>query len=516
MTTGYIEAVNYSGRGNNGGFTYQLTVPAAVQVGDVLIAVIADNNGTPAVTTAGWTSIPGSPAGDVAAYYKIAVASDIGATVSFTGDIYQGYFSCGLVAYRSPSASPIDVFSKLSGRSVPSVATSSADDLLVYVWFADYGTITTPAGLTSRYSSAGMAVADVVQVAVGASAVETATGPGNWLSGFAVALRMSSAPATPTITSPGNSAYIDTSTTGLPVTAQYNSTDGAVQNAYAARVKVAGASSYSYLNVATDALQSTIVWNPNSTAPGGSWSFTFPAAAVADGYSYNLSCASQEAQSNLQGPFAADITVNAQLDPALTVTYPAGTVDGASPALSYTVTPAPGASITGGRWLIYPTAVSSPPGFTINIGTGTIPAGAVSDVTWTGNPLTVAAQSGVTLTPGGYTAYAAVQETGAEWSSTVPSAFTVAFDPPAQPSLTAVASTDPTTGAPTVTVTVTGHDNVVSAADASFEGSLGTWTAGANTSIALSSAEALDGTESLLLTATAVGNLSAQSGLYQI
>ena len=58
--------------------------------------------------------------------------------------------------------------------------------------------------------------------------------------------------------------------------------------------------------------------------------------------------------------------------------------------------------------------------------------------------------------------------------------------------------------------------NVISYEDATFSSGLGTWTAGANTSIALSSAEALDGTESLLLTATAVGNLSAQSGLYQI
>ena len=59
-------------------------------------------------------------------------------------------------------------------------------------------------------------------------------------------------------------------------------------------------------------------------------------------------------------------------------------------------------------------------GFTIDIATATIPAGVVSNVTFTGNPRTVAMQSGVSLSNSvTYVAYAAVTETGGEWSSTV-------------------------------------------------------------------------------------------------
>lgn len=71
-------------------------------------------------------------------------------------------------------------------------------------------------------------------------------------------------------------------------------------------------------------------------------------------------------------------------------------------------------------------------------------------------------------------------------------------------------------GAPTVTVTVAGHDNLLSAADASAEGSVGSWTAGAGTTVSVSTVAALNGGDSLQLQATTAGTLTAATTTYPI
>ncbi len=323
--------------------------------------------------------------------------------------------------------------------------------------------------------------------------------------GFSVA----SAPNAPTLTAPANGAYLDYTLSGNnQFSGIANSTDSANINARAFRVKASGAGSYSYLNVSTNALQSTIVWNSVNIAPGASGTFTVP--GLSNGVTDNWSMADQESLANLQGSFASDFSVNFQLAPNLSINGPVGSETTTNaPSLAYTPTPASGASVTGGRWLIYPLAVTQASGFSIDIGAGTIPAGAVSDVSWTGNPLTVAIQSGVTLTNGaGYVAYAAVTETGNEWSSTISSSFTISLDQPATPSITVVPSIDTATSPPLVTITVQGHDNILSADDASSEGGLGTLTAGANTTIAQSNAQHVDGSYSVSMTSTAAGAMS--------
>ena len=64
---------------------------------------------------------------------------------------------------------------------------------------------------------------------------------------------------------------------------------------------------------------------------------------------------------------------------------------------------------------------------------------------------------------------------------------------------------------PMVPVQVRAVVNLLSALDASFEGTLGTWTAGANTAAASSTAQAEDGAHSMALTASALGNVSAST-----
>ncbi len=310
--------------------------------------------------------------------------------------------------------------------------TATADDTLTSL-------SATPTQVQAVSQPVAMYV-DWMAVAKGSSADRALYGDGTLFA---------TAPYSPTLTTPSNASYID-ATSGVTFAGTYNSTDGANANARALRMKIAGASAYSYWNQSTAAWQSTIVWNPVTIAPGASGSFGPITGGLSNGTTINWSMADQESSGNLQGAFASDFTVNLQVAPNLTVSAPTGTVTTTdSPSLDYTPAPPSGATITGGRWLVYTAAQ------TIDIGAGTIPAGAVSDVSWTGNPLTVALQAGVALTSGAtYYAYAAVEESGSEWSSTISTTFTISLTPPATPTITATAGT--VHGVPTAVLQVQG------------------------------------------------------------
>lgn len=320
-------------------------------------------------------------------------------------------------------------------------------------------------------------------------------------------------PLAPTLQTPANGLYED-ATIGLSFAAQYNSTDSANANARAMRLKLATSSTYNYYSTAAGAFQSTIVWNTVNIAPGASSQFG-PIDTLTDQGATNWSMADQESLANLQGPFATDFTVNLQQAPSLTINFPVGTEAGSnSPPLEYTATPASGASITGGQFLVYPVAVTQAAGFAIAI-PGTIPTGYVSNVTWSGNPQTVEMQSGVVLTQGQtYVCYAAVQETGPEWGPTVSSTFTINLDQPAVP-VVAVSQVKTPAGSSVASIVVTGQDNLLSAADASFESSIGTWF-GVNADLAQGQTGVKDGAYSLAIQGIATGAASAQSSGYAV
>jgi hypothetical protein len=280
------------------------------------------------------------------------------------------------------------------------------------------------------------------------------------------------------------------------------------------RLKLASATAYSYYSTSAGAFQSTIVWNAVNIAPGASAQFG-PVDSLTNQGATNWSMADQESLANMQGPFATDFTVNLQLAPQLTINFPTGTEAGTnSPTLEYVATPANGASVIGGQFLVYPIATTQASGFAITI-PGTIPSGAVSNVTFSGNPQTVEMQSGVVLTQGQtYVCYAAVQETGPEWSPTVSSTFTINLDQPAAPSV-AVSQVKTPAGSSTASIVVTGNDNLLSATDASFESSIGTWFA-VNADLAQGQTGVTDGAYSLAIQGIATGAASAQSTGYDV
>lgn len=533
-----ISRLVYSGYGAPGSpFAYYATVSGSspdqylpvdlgyslggpLKAGDLFL-VVTFSEPTSYGTPPGWTLVASELKFGTALWSHNLTSAEAASppTVNFPTSV--GAFA--YMAYRGSAG-----FAQLSDVEIASSATSAATNLAAVTptsgsWQAFFGalggstydggalaynpTITPAPATTGTYS---------MMAAYGGFAAWFADTDGPITSGTAYTLNNSnngygyavysflvsegSPPNAPTLTTPANGAYIDATVSGNnQFTGTYNSTDGANANARALRIKSSGATSYSYLNVSSNTLQSTIVWNTVNIAPGGSGTFTVP--GLVNGVTDNWSMADQESLANLQGPFASDFSVNFQVAPNLVINEPSGSiVTSSAPSLQYVPTPAQGASVIGGQWLVYPQSVTTQTGFSIDIATGTIPAGYVSNVTWTGNPLTVALQSGVALDNGTtYVAYAAIIETGNEYSSTISSAFTIALDSPATPGGAVYSNPGGAPVPPNNEIQIQGHDNLLSAVDASFETGLGVWGNGTNCTVSQSSAKALDGSHSLLM-----------------
>jgi hypothetical protein len=308
------------------------------------------------------------------------------------------------------------------------------------------------------------------------------------------------APAAPTLSAPANASYLDATASIIFGPNTYNSTDGTAQSAYAFRIKVSGGS-YQYWNAGTNSLQSTIVWNADSVAAGGTWSVTLPAGLLSDGNVYNWSMASQESGADLQGAFASDFTFTAQAPPAVSVTYPSGTTYGTTePAVVWNNTIPSGATQTTYQVIVEEGGFSTSPGSGIQV--------------WASGVVSSSSTSAAIATPLGsnvsYRVFVQIAESGGQTSAWGYSTFILQVDSPAAPVLTALPGFDPTTGSPLVTLTLLGQDNQLTLNQASLESNVTTgWSAGPNTTIATSSTWAQDGSYSLALTATAAGAVSA-------
>ena len=312
------------------------------------------------------------------------------------------------------------------------------------------------------------------------------------------------APLVPSLQSPPNASYQDVSS-GQPLSGIYNAALGDSMGAYACRIKTS-AGTYSYYNAGTNALQSTIVWNADSVAPGASFGPTLPNTAISDGFTYNWSMACQDATYGGQGPFATDYTFTAQAVPTVTVTAPTGTVSTTTqPTVTWTA--------------IFP-GLAQPVTYNVIVESGTYGAEPGSGTqAWTSGVVTSSlnsAQIGVPLLSGTtYRAFVQVGETGGQVSAWGHSTFTLSVDTPATPVVTAAPSTDPDSGYPVIVIEVQGLDNYLSAVDASFETGVGT-AVPANCTIAESTAEALDGTHSLAMTAVNNGAMTVTLGPYPV
>ena len=307
-------------------------------------------------------------------------------------------------------------------------------------------------------------------------------------------------PAAPTLTAPANASTADVAP-GVTFSATYNPTDGGTQTGYAFRIKTSSGS-YNYWNAGTSALQSTIVWNPVSTAPGASWSLALPAGVLADGNVYNWSFASEEAGAGQQGPFATDFTLTGQAAPTISVSAPSGTVTEAYPVVSWAESFPSGASQIAYQVIIESGAFGLTPGSGTSVWNSSVVSSTAASI---GEPVPL--QSGVT-----YRVFVQVTETNNVASAWAYSTFTASFVPPATPTFTAVAGNDPVTGAPMATLTIQANDNELTANQASLEtGAVTGWTGDSNTTLAASTTWAADGAYSLSMTAVTAGNVNANT-----
>ena len=311
------------------------------------------------------------------------------------------------------------------------------------------------------------------------------------------------APNAPTNLSPVNAAYVDVSG-GINLSAQYNSTDTYPQSFYSLRLKLSGGT-YGYWN-GTDFSSTAQVWNAITTLPGGTFTVPIPngvavpGGTLSNGNNYNFSFASEESSSSLRGSFAADFAFTAQATPVATITSPVATVRGTTvPVIAWTDTLPGTATQTAYRIVVE------------SGGYGTIPgSGAVA---WDSGVVASALTSitcGATLSIGTtYRFFVQITESGGQTSVWTYTTEAVLANAPAVPTVTVVDGVG-TNGLPCAIITVQANDNQLTAAESSLETGVTTgWTAGANTTLGISSAWFVDGAHSLTLTAMASGAVGA-------
>ncbi len=184
----------------------KITVPAAVQSGDVMLLFASSNNGTaPTVDPAGWTLVgertSGAPDIRTRLYEKVATGSDAGTQLSLT---YAAVNKVDLViaAYSGVDpTTPIASFASAgettarAGHTTPGANVGSAGSWVLSYW-ADKSSATTtwtvPAGQTQRSLSVGTSSGRVTSLLTDTNAV-VPTGP---VAGLTATADSSSAKAT--------------------------------------------------------------------------------------------------------------------------------------------------------------------------------------------------------------------------------------------------------------------------------------------------------------------------------
>ena len=372
-------------------------------------------------------------------------------------------------------------------------------------WWNGSAFVTTETFVSSAAGSATIGAANWV---AGISytwtvATQDAGGTGPYASGFTLVSQ--SPPPPPTLSSPANASYVDLVSSPPNFAWSYNGSAASGQTGWAFRRKVSGASAYVYWSAASQAWQSSIVWNT-----GVIQTYAFPGAAWTDGVTYNWSVASQD--SGGQGNFAADFTIVAQAPPTVRVTSPSGDIHTANPVVVWAATFPTGASQTAYQVRTFTAAQVAAAGFSPLTATPADDSGIVTSTAATSYQVATALQPGVS-----YWAYVNLTETGGETNAFNAAApFTVSLDSPPIPTITGITQgADPTTGLPRLQIAVTAPFNLLTAVDSSFETGIGTFV-GSNATLAQSSAHAQDGTYSLALTAASAANMSAQSGSYAV
>ena len=242
----------------------------------------------------------------------------------------------------TPNGSYAYVTNESSGTVSVIDTSTNAVTATVTVGTDPWGVAITPNGSYAYVCNEGSASVSVIDTSTNAvtATVTVGTAP------YGVAIQQALTPLAPTLVAPANSTYEDLST---PPTFEwdYNNTDGSTEAGFQLRIKVSGASSYSYLNTSTAALQSTAVTNASTAL-----NETLPSGIVANGNTYNWSAASYSSY-GLLGPFASDFTLVGQAPPTVGMTGPTGTITNDTTSVTWAPVFPSGASQTAYQIWVY-------------------------------------------------------------------------------------------------------------------------------------------------------------------
>jgi hypothetical protein len=325
---------------------------------------------------------------------------------------------------------------------------------------------------------------------------------------------VTTAPASPTLTYPIANSYVDPQNTAIPYTGIYNAVPGSGNlQKVTLRVSV-DAGPYGYWDPAASNFSATSpVWFVPTTGAGvgagGTFTVSVPAGKLSNNHTNAWSMDCQEATLGLQGAFANDVIYQATVIPTTAIISPAGNTDSVAPTVNWTATFSGSDVQVTAQIKTVSQAVHDAPGFSWG--------GVVSPIDDSGQVstpyLTLSVSSSADINNGDelYTGLI-VSQTGGAFSQWVETFWTAVLVGPNAPSLVAVGDNDGTTGAPISDLTAIQNDNQQTAADASFETGIGSWTCSGGT-LSSSTDWAIDGLYSLKIHSTAGGTVVAQSGI---
>lgn len=132
------------------------TAPTGLQVGDVMVAVVATHVGVTPTGPTGWTALVGSGTTH-SVWWKIAVSGDIGATFTWSNGGTNAYMAIAIAAYSGVDGTgPVDVVTAFGATATtPTLTPTSGSAVVLDIWTnSGSGTavIGSPAGTMQRAS----------------------------------------------------------------------------------------------------------------------------------------------------------------------------------------------------------------------------------------------------------------------------------------------------------------------------------------------------------------------------
>ncbi len=262
------------------------------------------------------------------------------------------------------------------------------------------------------------------------------------------------APSAPTLVAPPNGSVVDLAA-GYTFRILPNDPDaGDSTVAYAKRRKVEGAAAYEWWNAGLAAWQSTEVFNTVTAVPAGDeLTITYGSGKWVNDTTYNWSARTRDAQ-GVDGPYATDATVTANVPPTVDVLAPAGTVTTTSrPVITWSYADPENNPQDAYEAAVFTADQYGAAGFDPATSTAVWRSGTVLSATARDTQVGVELDQAVQ-----YRVFVrARQGLGQVFSAWASELFTISLDPPATPLITPVGDA----AAGTVAVTVQGRDNVL-------------------------------------------------------